>query len=480
MTPLTIKKFDLNNMVKNPSILIIGKRGAGKSFLIRDIMYHFRNTIPGGMVVAPSERMNPFYKDFFPDHHIHHDTNEIGKLLVRQTMMMERAKENKQKVNTSAILVMDECLSRKNQLRDDENIMEVLMNGRHYNLTYIATQQIPMGLAPEIRLNFDYVFIFNDDSCINRRKLWNHYGSFFPSIKTFENAFMKCTKNYNAMVINNQGSANISDKIFFYKAKPHTFLFGSSAFREKQQKKYQGSCQKIGSDKSYQLLDDNTDYLFEYFVNPKKLKSPNGQDDFVTLDSPNTTTLFSESSIGSEKFIDCQITECYNCPDMANIVVTSPITEIQTIERKPLNRERNISQTSSPLLIQTRKNISETCGFFTSERAPCKIGQEKNITETCFLTSERVPYKIYSEKETCNAFCEKCGYRRVINQNFCAECGTKFVKCNNNDKVLELSYQDETCQLLVTTKNADHVMTRILCDYIEKLRNNKTACSFLN
>ena len=46
-----ILEFRLQDMVKNPSIVMIAKRGSGKSFITRDIIYHYRH-IPGGVVIA--------------------------------------------------------------------------------------------------------------------------------------------------------------------------------------------------------------------------------------------------------------------------------------------------------------------------------------------------------------------------------------------------------------------------------------------
>ena len=60
------------------------------------------------------------------------------------------------------------CQKRKRGQKKDEKIMEILMNGRHYELTYILTMQTPLGITPDLRLNFDYVFLLKEDSTINK------------------------------------------------------------------------------------------------------------------------------------------------------------------------------------------------------------------------------------------------------------------------------------------------------------------------
>jgi hypothetical protein len=230
-------------MVSDPSIVMIAKRGSGKSFITRDIIYHYRH-IPGGVVIAPTDRMNAFYKYFFPDLYVHYDIKEttLKKILVRQSIMMDKEKDKKKngkKVDPSGILIMDDCLARKKSWAKDESIMEILMNGRHYKLTYILTMQTPLGITPDLRLNFDYVFLLKEDSTINKKKLWDNYASMFPSLPVFEKVFGKCTEDYRSMVIDNRKpSDNIQDKVFWFKAQERKFRFGSRIFKDLHKKYY--------------------------------------------------------------------------------------------------------------------------------------------------------------------------------------------------------------------------------------------------
>ena len=61
---LPVRQFKLSDMVENPAIIMIAKRGSGKSWVVRAIMHHFRS-IPCGIIIAPTDRMNPFYNIFF-------------------------------------------------------------------------------------------------------------------------------------------------------------------------------------------------------------------------------------------------------------------------------------------------------------------------------------------------------------------------------------------------------------------------------
>jgi chromosomal replication initiation ATPase DnaA len=48
-----------------PTIVIIGGRGTGKTYLVRDIMYYFRR-IPAGMIITGSEASSEAFSEFFP------------------------------------------------------------------------------------------------------------------------------------------------------------------------------------------------------------------------------------------------------------------------------------------------------------------------------------------------------------------------------------------------------------------------------
>lgn len=240
---LQISSFELKNMQQHPAIVMIAKRGTGKSWVTRDIIYHYRN-IPGGIVLAPTDRVTPFYRLFFPDLYIHYDIKEVilKKIMARQLIMTQKAEKKKKQglnVDPSAILVMDDCLARKKSWAKDETIIEILMNGRHYKLTYILTMQTPLGITPDLRLNFDYVFLLKEEAHINKKKLWENYASIFRTVHEFNKVFTVCTQDFGAMVIDNRKPADsIPEKIFWFKAKDRQFQFGSKEFRRLGKKFY--------------------------------------------------------------------------------------------------------------------------------------------------------------------------------------------------------------------------------------------------
>ena len=222
---LPIKKFDLRKMCSHPSILMIAKRGSGKSWICRSILKQLSD-IPVGAIISPTDKMSCFYGEFFPDAFIHYKFKPelINKILARQTKLIEKRKKYKllgKFVDSRAILIMDDCLAQKGSWMKDETMAELLFNGRHFHLTYILTMQFPLGISPELRSNFDYVFIMADNFQSNVKRMYDHYAGMFPTFDAFKQIYTKLTTNHGAMVIINRTNtpdADIFDQVQYYKA----------------------------------------------------------------------------------------------------------------------------------------------------------------------------------------------------------------------------------------------------------------------
>jgi len=226
---LPIREFNLNWMCKNSSIVMIAKRGSGKSWVCRSILKHLhRIGIPGGVIIAPTDKMTNFYGKFFPELYIHYEyKNEIlENVFYRQKEIINKQKKKmkkRRKVDPRSFVVMDDCLGSKTTWQKEKPILEMFFNGRHFKITFILTMQFPLGIPPELRSNFDYVFLLADDFISNQKRLYDHYAGIFPSFDSFKSVFLELTNDFGSMVIVNRGSrTDFLDKIFWFKAKRET------------------------------------------------------------------------------------------------------------------------------------------------------------------------------------------------------------------------------------------------------------------
>lgn len=214
---IKVKEFKMSNMTCHPTVCMIAKRSSGKSYLVRDILQHTRD-IPCGVIISRTEKVNPFYKYFVPDTYIYHkfEPEILENIILRQSKLLKRGNN----IDVRVFLVMDDCLASKGDWMNDDHIAELFFNGRHFKITFILTMQFPLGIKPEFRCNFDYIFLRREKLANNIKRLYEHYAGMFPSLRTFQMVFNQITDDYGAMVIDNRtDSSDIWDQIYWYKAK---------------------------------------------------------------------------------------------------------------------------------------------------------------------------------------------------------------------------------------------------------------------
>ena len=213
---IPIRQFNLDQLCPNPQILIIAKRGSGKTVLVSSIIKYLEKTgCKPGVIISPTDKRCPLLSTEHPSHTIKYEVNNelIGSVLSRQETMI------KQKVDARTSLVLDDCINSNKTWTKDDKIMEMFFNGRHYKLSTITAVQYPLGFSPELRSNFDYIFILAEDFTSNIKRIYEQYAGMFPTLDAFRQAFKVLTQDYGAMVIVNRGPhADFLDKVFWFKA----------------------------------------------------------------------------------------------------------------------------------------------------------------------------------------------------------------------------------------------------------------------
>lgn len=235
---LHLKKFDISKLSDDSVVVFIGKRRTGKSFLLKDLLYHHKD-IPIGTVISATESANRFYGDIIPDLFIHdeYSAEVIGNFLKRQKkikMKINRQKEEKgySDIDPRAFLILDDCMYDNKSWANDKNIKCLFMNGRHYHVLFCITMQYPLGIHPNLRTNIDYIFILREQITQNRRRIYDCYAGMFPTYESFASTMDACTENYECLVINvNAQSNKLEDQVFWYKAEHHdNFKIGAKEF----------------------------------------------------------------------------------------------------------------------------------------------------------------------------------------------------------------------------------------------------------
>jgi energy-coupling factor transporter ATP-binding protein EcfA2 len=211
---LKIRKFDPSTIKRDAVVLLIGKRGSGKSTLMRDIMYHMRDKVDFGLAMSPTEDSTEALSAYIPRTCIYNDFSgaALDVMLEIQRLSIKRGRYK------NVYMLMDDCMSDR-KIFTGKNIREVFLNGRHKKMFYMNAVQYMMDMPPQLRNNVDYVFALKENIISSRVKLHQCFFGVFGAFPDFDKVMNSCTQGYDCIVLDNrQRSSNPEDCVFWYAA----------------------------------------------------------------------------------------------------------------------------------------------------------------------------------------------------------------------------------------------------------------------
>jgi hypothetical protein len=225
---MRVKRFDPSSLKPHRIIIIVGKRGTGKSVMQRDLMYHLCKKWDFGLAMTPTEESADMFRKHMPDSWIYNgfSTAKLDQML---SMQRELCKTKKQK---DLFILMDDCMYDKKILKG-LGIRDLFMNGRHMHISLCNAVQYVMDMGPDLRTQVDYVFALRENIISHKTKLWKYFFGMFEKYEDFAKVMDKCTANHGCLVMDNTtGSCNVEECIFWYKAEINLpkFKIGSPAY----------------------------------------------------------------------------------------------------------------------------------------------------------------------------------------------------------------------------------------------------------
>ena len=140
---LELRKFNIQSIKPDKVCVFIGKRETGKSFLVKDLLYHHRK-IPVGTVISGTEAANPFYSTMVPSIFIHdqYSPEIINHALKRQKLVVRKQRKEQTQfggsnIDPNAFLILDDCYDDRPWIKD--HVRSLFMNGRHCKILFIIT-----------------------------------------------------------------------------------------------------------------------------------------------------------------------------------------------------------------------------------------------------------------------------------------------------------------------------------------------------
>lgn len=247
-----IEPFDMGAITKGyPCILVIGRRGTGKSVLLKDILFHYHQFgIKRLVVFSETESVNGYFSEFVPPIFVHSPVtvDAIDRVWLSQQKLCMKKKAGKipASQDTRLVVILDDLAFNK-KIMNCKSLLEIMFNGRHSETIIIVTIQYVMALLPALRSNFDCVMLFKENTLQNRKRAYDNFAGFVPALTTFNAILDAATENYGCLVVYNRSSSTaLSDNMFHYRANAGLdFRFGPASAWEYNKKHYESPLEKM-------------------------------------------------------------------------------------------------------------------------------------------------------------------------------------------------------------------------------------------
>lgn len=226
---MRVSRWNPRNIKDDRIVMIIGRRGSGKSVIQRDIMRHMSDRVDFGIAMTPTEETAEVYANHMPESCIY---RQFDQPTLERMIQVQKSHLRDKRTPKHMFLLMDDCLYQKSVLKS-EAMRNVFLNGRHLHLHLSCACQYLMDLSPDQRSNIDYVICTRDSIIANRTKLWKYFFGMFSTYDEFSRVFDKCTENFSAIVLDNTtSSGRPEDCVFWYRAEldPGDFRMGKDIY----------------------------------------------------------------------------------------------------------------------------------------------------------------------------------------------------------------------------------------------------------
>lgn len=223
-----IKKLDVDAIKPHRISLLLGRRGGGKSTLLRNLLYNSRDRYDFALAFCPTLESSMLLKECMPVSCVY-DRYMQSKVDALVRVASETAAAGKER---NFLLILDDVMYDKAVCRT-QSFRYLFYNGRHARITCIILMQYLVDMPPDMRTQVDYVYTMKENTIQNRTKLYKMFFGVFSTFDDFSTVLERCTQNYETLVLDNTLQSNgAADCIFWYKASLNNppFKLGRSVY----------------------------------------------------------------------------------------------------------------------------------------------------------------------------------------------------------------------------------------------------------
>lgn len=234
-TPIPVlREFDPSQMKLDGTVVAIGKRRTGKSYLFRHILHTLRDSFDAGICISQTDELNKYWRQYMPERYIFNKFSPEILLAVfdRQKAILNdpSLSEDEREKRARFFIIMDDVIS-DTRIRYEPTVAELFVAGRHYKLFVLITTQYAKAITPTLRSNADYVFILNNKQEGQRECLWRDFCDFMTK-EGFYTLMDAYTEDNEILVVDtSEPTAKPWEVLHWFKASdPGKFSLGSADY----------------------------------------------------------------------------------------------------------------------------------------------------------------------------------------------------------------------------------------------------------
>lgn len=230
-----LTEFDPTQIKLDGTIVAVGKRRTGKSWVFRNLMYLMRDQIPAGIVISQTDELNKFWRQYIPSKFIYprYEPEILDAVFKRQKKILtDKSLTDKEKEEKAPFFILLDDVISDQRLKYDANLIELFVAGRHYKLFVLITTQYAKAITPILRGNTDYIFIMKTIQQKQREALWEDFGDFLTK-DAFAQILDAYTEDNEVLVIDTcpEHTVDPLEMLYWWKAQdPGEFKIGSKEY----------------------------------------------------------------------------------------------------------------------------------------------------------------------------------------------------------------------------------------------------------
>lgn len=202
-----LSEYDLDELPNFPSIVLNGKRRAGKGIMTRYICFHyFKDKVKNAFLFSPTSEIANNQMDFIPNHfrYKEFDPDVIDRILKRQEYLIRQDPKG----NHHTLIVVDDIISTLDS-KAQKTLDKLFIAGRHFQISLIVCfQYVKREFSTIQRTNCDVIFCFQQNNFNNKESLVLEYLNTSDNKTDGFNLFNKYAEGYNCLVISNTSTSN--------------------------------------------------------------------------------------------------------------------------------------------------------------------------------------------------------------------------------------------------------------------------------